>query len=237
MKPNAIPPCKLLLGSSLALGLASLTFPSSLADDDVEVKIKDDKIVAEVEDGEAKIKANGEVEVDGENGAEALRIARATLAEQQAREFRESLREGYVIPRDRYLYMDPVPEVYVQRLPEPAPNVVYRTYGGTIYAVNQDSYTVVDIVKTDPAGNTIEVRTTAPASDVKELKTAMVEGYVIPADHYVYLDRVPDRYVPQLPPSPAGTIYRYLDGTVYAVNPRTYTVVDVIDVGVTAQVR
>lgn len=229
MKTKAIPPYKLLLSGSLALGLAAVSLPA-FADDEAEIDIDDDKIKVEVEDGEAKIKANGEVEVDGENGAEALRIARATLAEQEAKQFRSSLTTGYVIPKDRYIYMDPVPQTYVERLPETQPNVVYRTYDGQIYAVDSTTYKVVDIVKTDQAGNTIEVRTTAPADDLTTVKANLVEGYVIPTETYVYLNRVPDRYITQLPPSPTGTIYRYLDGTVYAVNPQTYKVVDVITI-------
>jgi hypothetical protein len=34
--------------------------------------------------------------------------------------------------------------------------------------------------------------------------------------------------VTRLPAAPAGVVYRYYDGTVYSVNPDTYTILDVV---------
>ncbi len=234
MKTNAIPLQELLRRGLLVFGMSLLALPAAFADDDVEIDIDDDEITVDLEDGKAEIEADGEVDVEGERGAQALRIARATLNEREAAEFQDALTEGYVIPEDYYVFTDPVPDLYRERLPQAGPNVVYRTYNGTIYAVNPTTYKVVDIIKEDAAGNTIEVATTVPESDLDRVRGQLAEGEVISSDTYVYLDQVPDRYVAQLPPNPDGTIYRYLDGTVYAVNPRNYRVVDVINLSDTA---
>lgn len=95
--------------------------------------------------------------------------------------------------------------------------------------------------KIDEHGNVISVRgrngdaavESARAAlrkqEAVEFKQRLTTGYVIPRTHYTYLQPVPRTIVSRIPRAPAGTVYRYYDGTVYSINPRTYTVVGVVN--------
>ena len=124
------------LGTTAAIvGISAFTLtPAIQADDDTKVKVKDDKV--KIKDGDEKIK------VKGENAEE---TARAILSAEQQAEFKANLVEGYVIPQDRYVYLDPVPETYSERL-DPVPDgMVYRWYDNTVYTVNPETYTVISV--------------------------------------------------------------------------------------------
>ncbi len=60
--------------------------------------------------------------------------------------FKRSLVSGYVIPESHYTYLQPVPDTIVTRLPAVPSGAVYRYYDGTVYTVNPDNYTVIDVV-------------------------------------------------------------------------------------------
>ncbi len=216
-----------LFASALAIAI-----PLTSSADDDKVKIKDDKIVVKTDGGKAKIDKEGNViSVNGANGDEALAKARAQLSKEEAAEFAESLKEGYVIPEDRYVYLDPLPKTYYERIPDRRTDVEYRVYNGTVYAVNPKTYTVVEVLGTDIYGNTATVTTTTTTEtfDPVTFKSSLVKGYVVPETYYTtYLKPVPDTVVTRLPAAPEGVVYRYYDGTVYSINPETYTVIDVV---------
>ncbi len=208
--------------------------PFATADDKTKIKVKDDKIVVKTDDGKAKIEADGDIDVKGKEGAKALQIARKTLAAQEAKAFKESLVKGYVVPKERTVYLDPVPKTYVERLPAPPENVTYRVYDGTVYAINPKTYQVVDIIETDAEGNSIHVTVPATQTVTTTTTTAsgttITKGYVIPRDRYASFTEVPVTLSTRLEPAPRGTVYRYYDGGVYLVDPQTYTVVDVVTI-------
>ncbi|MEX2579072.1 MAG: hypothetical protein WD342_08435 [Verrucomicrobiales bacterium] len=53
--------------------------------------------------------------------------------------------EGYRVPEERYVYLEPVPEDYRVRL-DPAPEgVVYRWYHDTVYTVNPETRTILSV--------------------------------------------------------------------------------------------
>lgn len=216
--------------STLRSGIlaAALALAFNAAADDDKVKIKDDKIVVKTDEGKAKIDKDGNViSVKGSQGAEALAKARAELGEEQAEEFRRSLAVGYVVPRDRYTYLQPLPETYVEMVPNRRPELEYRVYGDTIYAVNPTTYAIVDVIQT----NTLTGATTTTTTQVAvpaNFKQSLVAGYTVPQTYYTYFQPVPERIMTSLPAAPAGVEYRYYDGTVYSINPSTWTIVDVV---------
>src|SRR5690606_27531833 len=124
------------LGTTAAIvGMSAFTLtPALQADDDTKITINDDKV--KIKDGDEKIK------VKGENAKE---TARANQSAEQQAEFKANLVEGYVIPQDRYVYLETVPETYIERL-DPVPDgMVYRWYDNTVYTVNPETYTVVSV--------------------------------------------------------------------------------------------
>jgi len=226
MKLSIKPPLSVAIAGMIATSFAIL--PTLRADEN-SVKIKDDKIIVKTDDGKAKIDKDGNViSVSGKNGAAALAKARAELSAEEAVQFRQSLIEGYVIPQDRYVYLDPVPQTNLQRIPNPRPDVEYRAYNGTVYAVNPKTYTVVEVLGTDIMGNTVTTTTTTQDFDAVSFKKSLVRGYAVPQTYYTtYLQAVPETIVPRLPQA-AGVTYRYYDGTVYSVDPNTYTILEVV---------
>ncbi len=216
-----------LFASALAIAI-----PLTSSADDDKVKIKDDKIVVKTDRGKAKIDKEGNViSVKGANGDVALAKARAQLNKEDAAEFQKSLTEGYVIPADRYVYLDPLPTTYYERIPNRRTDVEYRVYDGTVYAVNPKTYTVVEVLGSDIYGNsaTVTTTTTTESFDPVTFKSSMVKGYVVPRTYYTtYLQPVPETVVTRLPAAPQGVVYRYYDGTVYSINPDTYTILNVV---------
>lgn len=124
------------LGTTAAIvGVSAFTLtPAIHADDDTKVKVKDEKV--KIKDDDTKIKVKGE---------DAQQTARAMLSEEQKVQFKSDLQEGYVIPEDRYVYLDPVPETYVERLDPVPEGMEYRWYDGNVYTVNPETYTVVSV--------------------------------------------------------------------------------------------
>lgn len=197
--------------------------------DKEEVKVKDDKIVVKTEGGKATIDKDGNViSVKGQNGAEALEKARAVLSEGEAKAFSASLKEGYVIPQDRYVYLDSVPETYVEQIPNRREDVEYRVYNGTVYAVNPKTYTIVEVVGTDLYGKTVTSTRSASTAEAMAFKNSLRAGYVVPKNQYTYFEEVPETVLSKIPVAGTGVVYRYYDGTVYSVNPSTYTIIDVV---------
>lgn len=135
------------LGTAAAiLGLAAFTLtPTAFGDDEIEkVKVKDNKVKVKGEDGKVKIKDNGKVKIKGDADEE-LAVAREAMSAEQQAEFKASLAEGYTIPTDQYVYLDPVPETYMTRL-DPAPEgYVYRWYDNTVYTVDPNTYTIISV--------------------------------------------------------------------------------------------
>jgi hypothetical protein len=197
--------------------------------DKEKVKVKDDKIVVKTEDGKAKIDKDGKViSVKGEEGAQALAKARAVLTDEEAKAFGESLKEGYVVPQDRYVYLEPVPQTYVERIPNRRDDVEYRVYNGTVYAVNPKTYTIVEVVGTDIYGNSVTSTRSATSAEAMAFKNSLRAGYVVPREQYSYFEEVPATVLTKIPAAGTGVVYRYYDGTVYSVNPDTYTIIDVV---------
>lgn len=122
-------------GTTVAIvSLSAFTLTPAIQADDEKVKVKDEKV--KIKDGDTKIKVKGE---------DAEATARAALTAEQQEEFKTNLVEGYVIPQERYVYLDPVPETYVTRL-DPVPDgMVYRWYDNTVYTVNPETYTVISV--------------------------------------------------------------------------------------------
>jgi hypothetical protein len=182
MDAMKIPFKSTLVITSACLLAPLLAIPNMARADDDTVKVKDDKIVVKTEDGKAKIDKDGNViSVKGETGAEALAKARAELSTEESAKFRQTLVEGYVIPRDRYVYLDPLPNTYYERIPNPRTDVEYRVYNGVVYAVNPQTYTVVEVLGTDIMGNATTVATTTTTQfDPVQFKSSLVRGYVVP---------------------------------------------------------
>lgn len=130
-----------------AVGIAALFLaPVAMAQDgDVKVKVKDEKVKVKTDDGKVKIKEDGKVKVKGDAGAEEVALARAALSAEERAEFKTSLRTGNVVPRERYVYLDPVPETHVELLPPPPRGTVYRYYDGTVYTINPETYAIIDV--------------------------------------------------------------------------------------------
>lgn len=123
------------LKTMLAAAAVSALIPLATADDDIEVKVKDDdKVVIKTEDGD-KVKFKGD---------DAKAQAQKFLSDKEAAEFKSQLVKGYVIPQERYTYLQPVPETYVATVPEAPEGMVYRYYDGVVYTVNPTTYTVVE---------------------------------------------------------------------------------------------
>ncbi len=209
------------------LTLVSVALGATAQDDKEKVKIKDDKIVVKTDEGKAKIDKDGNViKTKGPDGGAALAKARSELGEEKAEEFRRSLATGYAIPRDHYTYLEPVPETYLEMIPNRRTGVEYRILGDTIYAVNPDTYTVVDVIQTSSlTGTTTTTTTTSTTSDFGD---SLVVGYTIPRERYSVFEAVPDRIMTRLPAAPAGVEYRYYNGKVYSINPSTYTIIDIV---------
>lgn len=215
--------CSIIALSILALG-------THAQDDKEKIKVKDDKIVVKTDEGKAKIDKDGNViKMKGPDGAQALAKARAELGEEQAEEFRRSLASGYTIPRERYVYLDPVPETYLEMIPNRRSGVEYRILGDTIYAVNPDTYTVVDVIQTSSlAGATTTTTSTTTVEVPANFKESLTVGYTIPRNYYSYFEDVPEQIRTRLSAAPANVEYRYYDGTVYSINPNNYTILDII---------
>lgn len=213
------------------LGLYALPLPPAAYadDDDVEIEFKDDKIEVETDRGKAEIEKDGEVDVEGPGGARALAIAREALSEKQAAEFSDALVKGYVVPVERRVYLNAVPQAMLSDLPPLSATVVYRSFGNTVYAIEPETYRVVDVIRKDIHGNPIAITRTAVKTD-SEAWPVMRVGYVVPRDRYAMLETVPSTIITSIPEPPSGAVYRYYDGTVYAINPGSRVVVDVIEV-------
>ena len=125
-----------------------LTGPAQSDDEIEKVKVKDDKIKVKGEDGKVKMKDGEIVKVKGDADEE-LATARAALNEREAAEFKASLVEGYTIPRERYAYLEPLPESYAVRV-DPVPDgLVYRYYDGYVYTVDPETYVVRSVITFD----------------------------------------------------------------------------------------
>lgn len=135
-----------LLSAVALFGMVAIFLAGPAQSDEIEkVKVKDDKIKVKGEDGKVKIKDGEIVKVKGDADEE-LATARAALNERDAAEFKASLVEGYTIPEERYVYLEPVPETYAVRL-DPAPDgLVYRYYDGYVYTVNPETYVVTNVI-------------------------------------------------------------------------------------------
>ncbi|MEX2578491.1 MAG: hypothetical protein WD342_05485 [Verrucomicrobiales bacterium] len=133
--------------TAAALGIFALFLaPAAMAqDEDVKVKVKDDKVKVKSDDGKVKIKKDGKVKVKGDAGAEEVAIARAALSAEEQAEFQASLKTGYVVPQERYIYLDPVPETRVALLPPAPEGTIYRYYGDTVYTINPETYAIIDV--------------------------------------------------------------------------------------------
>lgn len=135
-----------LLSAAALFGMVAIFLTGPVqSDDDIEkVKVKDDKIKVKGDDGKVKIK-DGEIAKVKGDADEELAMARQALNEREAAEFEASLVEGYTVPQERYVYLDPVPETYVTRL-DPVPDgMVYRYFNGNVYTVNPETYTIMSV--------------------------------------------------------------------------------------------
>ena len=137
------------LGTAAAIiGLAAFSLtPTVFADDEIEkVKVKDGKVKVKGEDGKVKIKENGKIKIKGDADEE-LAAARAAMTAEQKAEFKATLVEGYEIPSEQYVYLEPVPENYMTRL-DPAPEgYVYRWYDNTVYTIEPETYTIHSVIE------------------------------------------------------------------------------------------
>lgn len=215
----------LILSATL---FAAIALPGIRADD--KVKIKDDKIIVKTPGGKAKIDEDGNViSAKGPNADEAVSKARQKLSDQEAAQYRRDFVKGYVIPRERYTYFEPLAATYLERIPERRPGVEYRVFDGTVYAIDPSSYRIIEVLGGDILGASATVTTTRSTTfDPVVFKRSLVSGYVIPETYYTHLQAVPETIVTRLPAAPAGTVYRYYDGTVYTVNPTSRTVIEVV---------
>ncbi len=155
----------------------------------------------------------------------------------EIKEFEKVLTKGYKIPEDRYSYLQPVPKKVITTLPAVPEGREYRYFGGKVYVINPAGYEVVDVISVNNGAVSNSTQTTTSTDvdgdgdfDVTTFKKELTPGYVIPQKRYTYLKEVPKTVITQIPAAPEGVVYRYLDGTVYSVNPETYKVIDVISV-------
>ena len=171
-----------LVAPFAAILVAGIPF-AGIADD--TVKIKDDTVIVKTPGGKAKIDEDGNViSVSGPNGGAAVSKARAVLSNQEAAAFKQSLVTGYTIPQERYTYLDPLPSAYLDKIPSRRTDVEYRVYDGVVYAVNPKTYTVVEVVGSDIAGNPVTVTTQVSAPfDPVTFKSSLVKGYVVPGTY------------------------------------------------------
>jgi len=160
----------------------------------------------------------------------------------EVREFQKVLTKGYKIPEDRYTYLRPVPKKVITTLPEIPEDRQYRYFGGKVYVINPAGYEVVDVISVDKGIVSESTETTTSTDldgdgdfDVTTFKKELTPGYVIPEKRYTYLKEVPKTVITEIPAAPEGVVYRYLDGTVYSVDPETYKVIDVISVKTTTE--
>lgn len=159
----------------------------------------------------------------------------------EVKEFKQALTRGYKIPKARYTYLRPVPQKVITTLPEIPEGREYRYFDGTVYVINPQGYEVVDVITVDR--DLVNRSTTTTSTDVDgdgdfdvtTFKKELVPGYVIPEKRYTYLKPVPETIITRIPAAPEGVVYRYLDGTVYSVNPESYKVIDVISVETTTE--
>lgn len=220
------PTSSYLLNTVLAAALAaSLPFAASAGD---KIKKKDDEITVKTQGGKATVDSEGNVlSAKGRNSDAAIAKARAELSKEEAAKFRASLVAGYQIPQDRYVYLDPLPTAYYERIPNMRKDVEYRVFNGVVYAVNPKTYTVVEVLGSGIVSGSTTVTTSS--FDPVAFKASLVKGYIVPETYYTsYFQAVPETVAVRLPAAPAGVVYRYYDGTVYSVNPETYTIIDVV---------
>lgn len=159
------------------------------------------------------------------------------MSKTEVKEFQKVLTKGYKIPEDRYTYLKPVPKKVITTLPEVPEGRQYRYFGGNVYVINPEGYEVIDVISVNKgaASESMETSTSTDVDgdgdfDVTTFKKELIPGYVIPEQRYTYLKPVPETVITEIPAAAEGVVYRYLDGTVYSVNPETHKVIDVISV-------
>lgn len=142
-----------------------------------------------------------------------------------------TLKKGEVVPAALMASMKRVPVTTAARLPAVQNGTFYAWLDGAMYQVKATQYTVIDRVRgerEDTSATDSAAAVETPTMTVEQMvavKKALVKGNAVPEHHYPLLIDVPTPVSERLPVV-EGAEYRYLDGVVYTLDPKTREIIE-----------